>query len=410
MLKRWLLFLCIPAGAWAQQSEISPPQFQISGVARVRSEWRNNADFSDTTADSTDFLGTRFFLEMKFTPNERTFVLLQPQFTKVWGQTEFVPTGAGANTETGTSGGTRDSQIDAHQAYVRHLAHPKLGVTVGRKELNFGDQLLVGGVGWSNVGRAFDTIGLDFTHKQGSVDIFTAKVKDSNVSAAGAGDKDFSGIYSANGFGEGFNEFDIYFFLSDDASASPHFKTHAYGLRMKSPVGRFDYRFEGTYETVVTAATNSDEHQYDAEVGFQVWEGARVSAEYFYASAHFDSLYPTGHKWLGYADLFSRRNIDGFRAGIAAQVDQSLAVRLDYHQFYRADTDSPGYKLSGAPYGSAGSDRDMAAEVDLVLTYKLDLQTSLEAGAARLEPGDYMRANSMPDAATFYYVQAATKF
>lgn len=409
MLWRGVLVLFISLSAWAQSDSDKMPM-QISGSARFRSEWKNNADFSDQTGDSVQFSGTRFFLEAKFTPNDRTFMLFQPQFSKTWGQDEYVPTGAPSNSATGTSGGTKDTRIDAHQVYVRYQILEAAGLTIGRKELNFGDQLLVGPLGWSNIGRAFDLVAVHSGYGIGSVEIFTAKIKDENANTAGVGDRDFSGVYSANSFGEWLKEADVYYFLSDDATVATVARTHAYGVRLKSPVGRFDYRIEGTFESVVNSTTNSDEHQYDVEAGFQLVDQVRLSAEYFHASAHFDSLYPTGHKWLGYADLFSRRNVEGYRVGLNSRFGEKWSATLDYHEFFRAESNTSAYKLSGAPYGSIGRARDMAAEVDLVVSYKFDQQTAFEAGAARAEPRDYLRANGMPDGATFYYLQAATKF
>lgn len=268
----------------------------------------------------------------------------------------------------------------------------------------------MGPLGWSNVGRAFDLVAVNAGYAVGGVEIFTAKIKDENATMAGAGDRDFSGVYSANSLGDGLKEADLYFFLSEDATVATVVRTHAYGVRLKSPVGRFDYRVEGTFESVVNSTTHSDEHQYDVEAGFQVVDQIRLSTEYFHATAHFDSLYPTGHKWLGHADLFSRRNVEGYRAGLSSRLSEKWSASLDYHKFFRAESKSPAYKLSGAAYGSIGPDRDMAAEVDLVVSYKFDQQTAFEVGAARAEPGDYLRANGMPDGATFYYLQAATKF
>jgi hypothetical protein len=384
----------------------------VTGSARVRSEWRNNSDFADQLSDSQDLIGSRFRLEAKFQPNERLLVFLQPQFTRLWGQAEYVPSGAAVNTETTTSGGTRDPGFDVHQGYIDYLVNPSLGASAGRKEFNFGDQLLAGGLGWSHVGRAFDQVGVNFNYGFGVLDLFSAKVKDNNIAQAGPGDREFSGVYSANSVSDSLKELDGYFFLANDRSTAPQAKTHAYGLRAKSPVGRFDYRTEATFERVANATTESDEHQFDIELGYQVFESGalRFAAEYLRASRNFDQLYPTGHKWLGYADLFSRRNIEGLRVGVSGRASEKWTVSLDYHQFKRTNAALPAYKYSGAAYGAVGQDLEIASEIDLVATYKVEPGLTLEGGASRVEPGAYLRANSAADVAAFYYLQASVNF
>jgi hypothetical protein len=53
--------------------------------------------------------------------------------------------------------------------------------------------------------------------------------------------------------------------------------------------------------------------QYDIELGYALlFKNSRLSAEYFSVSEDFNQLFPTAHKWLGYAGLFKRQNIKGF--------------------------------------------------------------------------------------------------
>ena len=132
--------------------------FQIKGSARARVEVRNNSDFNKNVSDYTDFTGSRFRLDMSFKQSEKTIVFFQPQFTKIWGQTEFVPNGTSSSTEKETSGVLNDTSLDVHQAYLKYNFNDNFAFTAGRKELNYGDQLLLGGVGWSNQGRSFDLI------------------------------------------------------------------------------------------------------------------------------------------------------------------------------------------------------------------------------------------------------------
>ena len=408
---RHLLIACAMALLTGSPSYAGTENFEIGGSARVRSEFKNNSDFKSSTSDYLDSTGSRFRLDMKFKPNDKVNVFFQPQFTKVWGDVDYVPSGAAANTAMNSSGATHDTGLDVHQAYISYLVSEPMSLVIGRKELNYGDQLLAGAVGWSHSGRAFDLIQGSYKHSLGSVELFGSTVKDTNVTTSGVGERSFSGVYSANRISDSMQNVDAYVFSSNDNSVAPKTSTMAYGVRLKSPIAAFDYRAEVTFENV-KAAKSTDENQFDLEVGYVAHESSktRVSAEYFSASRNFDQLYPTGHKWLGYADLFSRRNIGGFRVGASTQFAESWSLALDYHSFRRTDTSLPAYKFSGAAYGVAGTDAALASEADLVVGYKFDTAMSLELGASRVNPGEYLKTNSGADAASFYYLQVNTLF
>ena len=369
-----LAVLAMSLGASAE-----PVQTEVSGSARVRTEFRNNTESSDLT-------GSRIRAEFKIKANEKTHLFLQPQFTKLWGE----PEGAAS-----TSGAVHDTEIDLHQGYLTYLIDETFSFRLGRSELNYGDQLLVGGVGWSHTGRSFDLALARFQKSHGSVEIFNSKLVDRNLTTAGPGDRNFSGIYSSYELGSWAKAFDLYAFLLEDRGADPALKTAAYGTRLKSEWNGFDLRLEATFETV-EAGSQQDEHQVDIEIGHR-WSNAsiqpRLSAEYFQASEDFDQLFPTGHKWLGIADLFTRKNIKGYRLGLSSLPVENLSVALDYHFFQRESADA-----------------DVASEFDLVLGRKFKGDLSVEAGAAYVLPASDLKAAGFSDPSTFFYFQVATHF
>lgn len=386
--------------------------FEINGSMRVRTEAKSNADFNSSASDPTASTATRMRLDMKFHANEDLDIFFQPQFTKVWGQAEYVPSGAGANTSTGTSGTTHDTGLDVHQAYGHFKFNDSMMACVGRKELNYGDQLLVGGVGWNNVGRSFDLVSGTYKYEIGQVDVFNSKVTDRNVTSGGAGDQDFSGAYSTNKVSDQLKSLDAYVLYKHDGGQSPETSTAAYGLRAKSDIGALDYRAEATFENVKSLTESTDDNQYDLEVGYMVLpEGAlRISGEYFASTKNYDQLYPTGHKWLGYADQFSRRNIKGFRIGLNGTFAEKWTASLDYHNFQRSDKSFGAYNFSGTSYGTTGESGAVASEVDLVVGYKVRNGLSLEGGYAQVNPDSYLKDNVGSDKTSFYYLQLLTSF
>ncbi|MGE0764365.1 MAG: alginate export family protein [Bdellovibrionales bacterium] len=387
-------------------------RIQVAGSARVRAEFRENTDFNDNADDYIDFIASRFRLDFKVQATEKVNIFLQPQFSKTWGEPEFVPTATDANTPANTSAATNDSPIDVHQGYFGYQANESFLFILGRRELNYGDELLVGGVGWSNVGRSFDLAQAAYKHAYGSMEVFHSSVVDRNTTGAGPGDREFSGVYAANRISENIEHADAYIFYLNDPSTSPKSSTTAYGMRLKSSVGEFDYRAEMTFEDV-KAAESTGERQYNFEAGytFDASKKNRVAVEYFSASGNFDQLFPTGHKWLGYADLFSRRNIEGYHARVSGQILSGLVASFDYYHFERQDTSRSVYKFNGTTaYGATGDSAAIANEYDLVLAYTLDENLTLEGGAARVVSGNYLKDNGGSDEASFYYLQIATSF
>jgi len=103
----------------------------------------DETDFNnDTSAKRSTLMRVR--LNAGFQPAENISAFLQLQDSRVYGS------------EPNTLSSLQN--IDLHQAYLRidNFWTDELAFKVGRMELAYGGQRLVGSVGWHNVGRAFD--------------------------------------------------------------------------------------------------------------------------------------------------------------------------------------------------------------------------------------------------------------
>src|SRR4029079_5022608 len=68
--------------------------------------------------------------------------------------------------------------IDLHQAYVtvgNHKEFP-LSLKIGRQELSYGEERLVGAFGWNNIGRVFDAAKVRWQNAWFGVDFFASRV------------------------------------------------------------------------------------------------------------------------------------------------------------------------------------------------------------------------------------------
>lgn len=371
--------------------------FNVSSTARIRYESKSNQDFLDAGKDYTSSIGSRIRVNITLKQADKYELFFQPQFAKTWGALD--------STSSSTSGALNDTELEVHQAYLNYSKNESLQFRVGRQELSYGDQLVIGEVGWSNIGRSFDAFKL--VHQCGDnskMDLFFSSLVEGSVSTPKTGSKDLAGLYWSTTLNEKYaKNSDVYYFQLNDHSTAVENNISTYGLRLKSDLGLFDYRLEATWQD----QENDSANQADIELGHDLplSKPMRISLEYFVASKTYNQLFPTGHKWLGYADMFSRKNISGYNIQFSNQLTDKLKSEISYHQFLRTDKNVDAYNFSGTAFGSVGDESNIASEIDLTLAYKESDFLSYAIGGSQVTPGQYLKDNGKVDDMGFLYVQ-----
>jgi hypothetical protein len=392
-------------------SSATPEQklFQISASARIRGEMLRNKSLTTTNDDLRYMLG-RFRLGLLFTPEENSHIFVQPQFSHGFGQTDLtnqslttVTTTSGgtesvpAASNTQSSGSTYDPALSIHQAYIEHAFLPQLEIKFGRQEFVYGDELVIGNLDWDNVARSFDALLARSNWGSHSIHAWAVKNIDRNIKANAEGDQDFYGIYSMWNIHEYLKAFDLYaLFLRDPISTSP-LKIYTGGIRAKSQIEKFDYRFETTLEKGRRSGRSMDAFQVNLEIGyvFPELQKLRTALEGFLSSKDYHQLYPTGHKWLGYLDLFGRRNIMGLAEHFHAEVFNATSIDVDLHEFLRQNTTSAAYKIDGTSALGTGTRTDSAylgTELDITGGYQISKALSIKGGGSIFFPGQYLQS------------------
>lgn len=413
VVKSILIFVLIILSFSTYAIEVS--KIDLGLEARVRAESRNNKDFMDNSGDRLSYTASRFRLQAKATLDETgNYLFFQPQFTKTWGQEEVTANDGAATTSSQSSGALNDTGLDTHQAYIYWKPIESLSAIIGRQEFNYGDQLLVGAVGWHNIGRSFDALKIVFQITDGhKLDIFRSKLVDENISSSSNGDFDFSGIYYSGSFGEKLKALDVYIFDKADHRSNTDSDIYTFGLRAKSKIKSFDYRFEGNTQTGrKISGVKKDGNQFDIELGYNLEKlNIRLGAEYFSASKDFDQLFPTAHKWLGLADFYQRRNIKGYVIHLGGSL-KKLSYRASYHMFKRNNTDGPAYNFGGTSLGTVGTSDDLGNEIDLTLGYNWSKSIKFAAGYALVKPGSYQKDQnaSSTDTGHWSFLQMLAKY
>lgn len=418
-------FLALPSFAIAQDSSVK--NVQISGWGFVRHESKKDADYNNDAKDKTEFTSTRLNVNLKSDLSDNYgYVFFSPQFSKISGQDEFVPSGAAANTSTSTSGGLSDSRLDVHEAYfaVKPTQDDNLFVFLGRQELAYGDHLIMGSVPWHRIGRSFDGAKVRYKLSDSfTVDAFGAKLQENTptattINTAGQ-DTNLTGAYVSGSFGDSVKAADFYALYRDNKSGTTGFRdTTAYGVRFKSPIANtaIDYRFEGTLEHVRLAGntgSENGEYQIDAEVGYTFdYLTSRFAFEYFDSTKNYDQLFPTAHKFLGYADQFARRNIKGYVAHFSTKPYDKVSFLADYHIFQRHSKKDAAYNFAGSSLGTTGNSNDIGNELDLTLAYDFTKTLQVSAGYAIVNPGEYIEDQNAnkKDPTNWAYLQLLARF
>jgi hypothetical protein len=363
-----------------------------------------------------------------------------------------------------------DGPVDFHQAYVtlgNHKEFP-LSLKLGRQELSYGDERLIGAFAWNNIGRTFDAAKLRWQTPWFGVDLFTSKVvvPDDNNLNTWQDYEVFSGIYATTKKVP-YQSTDLYFLARNVGPGAATLKAPAptpapygpsardiytVGLRGKSnpgDIGGWDYTYELMYQfghfndPALPAARSSLSHSaYAAHVNVgYTWTDIslmpRLGAEYNFGSGDgnaqdgkhgtFENLFPTNHKFYGYMDFVSLQNIHNIRLQSSFKPMSRLTVALEGHFFWLADTSDNFYNVGGARRGGVGTtpgtgyginsgySRYVGAELDLVATYAVSPHITIEGGFGHFFRGGHVKQSlSAPTFgstdANFFYFQTNFNF
>lgn len=157
---RLLVIAAISGSILAAQTEA----ISIGGQFRLRSEFDNKDFSSSREASLAHLLRTRISVVVH--KIEGVSLMIQLQDSRTFGE----------ETSTLTDGSA--DRLDFHQAYLKvsGVGGLPFSVSLGRQELIYGNQRLIGAVGWHNVGRAFD--GAVLSYKTGNIRIDAIAAKE----------------------------------------------------------------------------------------------------------------------------------------------------------------------------------------------------------------------------------------
>jgi len=340
-------------------------QWDFGSQIRYRYE-AVDKDFSDETSlNSFEAQRTRF--HAKYTQDDLS-LFVQIQDTRNYGS------------ETSTLGDGSADNLDLHQGYITYSGFGPLTMKMGRFEQPFGNQRIMGAVGWHNIGRSFD--GFVFSQKLGghSIDYFTLNLIETYPDGL---DEDDFYVNGANVvFAKELPFLKESLFIQDGDRFTSHtsFKQQIGKATLFSEVG---YQFgKLTDETDVKAWMASISAKLPMNA-FTLVGGADIISgddSSTVESESFNTLYATNHKFYGHMDYFLNLPVHTEGLGIVDLYGSlqsklfSWNQKLTVHQFLSQQEDADG-------------NSDFGLEVDFSLSKKLNDQFGLSLGYSIFQPG-----------------------
>lgn len=327
------------------------------------------------------------------------------------------------------------TKLGMHQGFLE-VGDGRSYMRLGRQEIAYGDERMIGPLDWQMAARSFDGLRLHLNHGKLDLDAFAAVLRPQTryvytVPATMTQAQVWSrGDYLAT--------------FQATYTASPDFAMDAYVLyRHDSPldtaptrdrdivspgvrvIGKitptFGYTAEGTIQggrindNAFFAYAASADLRYTPRSTLRPLLGAGFAYGTGSSNATgtekvdgFENFFPTNHKFYGYADLFNLQNL--VDAHVTAQLRPEhtpLTARFDAYYFAQQQASGLWTNAGGARLGqnSAGDSRSLGSEIDLTVGYTFMQRLLLTGGYSVFVPMDAAKRLGHDEVQQWFFVQ-----
>jgi hypothetical protein len=387
-------------------NEVLPSWLRVRGEFRERMEGFTGAGFAENRDDV--YWLSRLRLNASIIPTKTLSFTVQVQDARV------------GDKQIGPAAAPFRAPFDVRAAFadVGDPLNGAVSARVGRQELAFGEQRLVGHANWLNTARTFDAGRVTVRRPAFQVDAFAGsvvRIQEKAFDRSGNGNQ-FYGAYGVLGNLVPKGSVEPYVFHRSDrhvrteSGALARLRVTTVGARWVGQLpARLDYGIE---MAVQTGSVGSDSvaawaAHWQLRESFGGRLAIRTLAEFNYATgdksatdgrrATFDQLYPTAHDKYGLADQIGWRNIQHLRAGVELTPFRRVQVTSSYHSWWLAETSDALYSAAGAVFVPAmpGAGGHVGQELDIQAQRPITPQIQLSGGYAYVFPGVFL-TNATP--------------
>ncbi|GJM45521.1 MAG: hypothetical protein DHS20C21_23630 [Gemmatimonadota bacterium] len=391
-----LVFAVVPPAAAGTETAVTTQ-------VRLRYEGSDRSFQPDVGATHGVYQRVRVRLDHKHESGVRGVAQLQD--SRVWGM-------EGSTT-------TDTMNADLHQGYLSLDIAQVDGLTVsaGRKEWAYGRQRVIGSLGWSNVGRAFDGVQVHQKFGEHWLDLAFAKVSEDKTAASDENVALAVFHLSVPNSACNLEPFVIYREVQDAQTFTTSVGTYGNWQH-----GRFQVQEDFVFQRSEVRSSTFDGWLFAVDaavdvsgaadgslgglVGYSTYTGNDpMDAD----DAAYSQLYPTGHAFHGSMDIaqpFADMLGSGLRdlhAKVWLKTAGGIKVVAAGHVF------TSEVEATGVP----GDGNDIGQELDVTITGRLAAGPVLEVGSGYFIAGDLMNSFPSPksaDDALWAYAQLTADF
>ncbi len=359
-------------------------RFEVQGSTRTRLEW-GDIDFVAGDADVRQLLRTK--VRVTGNPRHDTQVVVELQDSRIWGS------------EFNTFDASGD-QVDLHLAYaeLQEVFGKPLRLRLGRQELVYGSQRLLGRGAWGNTPRAYDALVLRLGDANW-VDGFTAKLDEKGVR-----DHNLFGLWSSLRVAQG-HDAGPYLLVEQDKNSGPErllrltggtrftgsttgTTGHLFGYDVEAALQTGEVGFEDVFAwmgTVTVRYHGPSWTQPEIRLGFDMYSGDATAADGDREA--FDNLFAARHSFFGLMDLFKSFPNDTDDGGL---MDVRLVGEMSSSERVRVGLHLHNFVLVEDRLG----DKALGQEADVVVTWDYNEVTKYHWGGSIFVPGNGMKFRS----------------
>ena len=125
-------------------------------------------------------------------------------------------------------------------------------------------------------------------------------------------------------------------------------------------------------------------------------------------------FFPLAHKYLGFMDLYGRRNIETPNVQFSFQPREKIKVLLWYYYFFLENKNDTPYSVVMTPFfpNVTPQSADLGHEIDLTIKYSINARSSILFGYSHFFSGKYYDTPGLPwdGDADFFYTEYTFNF
>ena len=363
-------------------------QLTLEGEFRPRTEYRDGYRQLRTPAtEPAFFTSQRTRLSMDYESSNYQ-IHVEGQDVRVWGEVPQLQD---------------NPSLNIHEAWARVDVSKSVELKLGRQELIYGTQRLLGSVNWTQQARSHDALVAQYNDEERnfSLDIGAAYNQQSENLLGNTYQLNNYKVLSYIWLDKQFGALDFSaLFLTDGFEPQPDVTNFRYTYGTQLSYSNEPWKISGTayfQNGDDRTRRNISAHLFAAQASYS-WEKLQIKGGYDYLSGGevgdanperntFSTLYATNHKFYGHMDYFLSIPNDtqggGLRdiyIGAEYQLNSNTHINLTYHNFALAN------EIRSPQNASQTLDKDLGSEFDLSFSYRFTGDVTFRSGYSLLTP------------------------